>query len=261
MNDTIVVKNTCCYCSKKFSRKSYYDRHFLICELFNKTAKERKVEVEEYQDTPTVRKLYEIIMEMSVKYKKMEEKVEELSKQIENKNKKINIIDWLNATYKNCEPFDKWYCNIKVERKHLEAVFDCDYVYGSLQVLKDHLSGYDKNIPIRAYELKDNVLYTGVSDTTVDRGDTTVVWCEMKNILFDKMMNFIHKQLLHEFVTWQNENKHRIEEDTYTITYVTNLKKFNGGNYTREQIYGKIHRELYKHLKSNMSVIQCDVVI
>jgi hypothetical protein len=304
----IVIKNKCGYCSKSFTRKSYYDRHVLVCELLIKSTKERNLATEENQDTPTVRKLYEIIMEMTLKYQKMEKKVEELSKYIENKKRKLNIVDWLNANYKNVgERFDIWYKTIKVERKHLETIFTRDYVNGVLHVLKDHLETYIKNgemeIPIRAYDEKDNILYirgealalphpvnpeaaseaerasvadtseaerasvadTSVADTSeadtseadTSEADTseaareadTIHWQEMKKETFNKMVYFIHRQLHHEFVVWQNENTHRINDDAYVLSYALNIKKFIGGNSTNDQLYGKIHRELYKYLK------------
>ena len=269
----ISSKRECNFCSKKFTRKIYYDRHILICELLSKSQKERKLEVEECEDTPTVHKLYEIIMEMSVKYKKLEEKVEELSKYVDSKKKKINVINWLNTTYKNCEVFDKWIHKIKVERKHLELIFSHDFIYGSLQIIKDFVSTIDEeHMPIRSYDQKDNVLYVfdKVTDECADANananantDTdSTTWREIKQLQFDKMMDFISKQILHEFVLWQNENKHRMEDDNYAMIYMTNVKKINGGNNsTTEQLYKKIHRELYKSLKYNLkNVIQYEIV-
>ena len=238
----------CCFCSKKFTRKTYYDRHILICELLSKSKKERNVEMEEHKDTPTVRKLYEIIMEMSIKYKKMEEKLEELSKYVDTKKKKINIIEWLNTTCKTSAPFELWMKKIKVERKHLESIFSHDYVYGALHILKDF-----NNEHIRCYDQKDDTLF-------IFTNEVATTWSEMKPQQFDKMMDFISKQFIHEFVLWQNENKHRMEDDNYAMTYMTNIKKMNGGNNTTtEQLYRKIHREVYKQMKTSLTI--SDVVI
>ena len=242
----------CCFCSKKFTRKTYYDRHILICELLSKSKKERNVEMEEHKDTPTVRKLYEIIMEMSIKYKKMEEKLEELSKYVDTKKKKINIIEWLNTTCKSSAPFELWMKKIKVERKHLESIFSHDYVYGALHILKDF-----NNEHIRCYDQKDDTLFIFTNETNET---ATATWSEMKPQQFDKMMDFISKQFLHEFVLWQNENKHRMEDDNYAMTYMINIKKMNGGNNTTtEQLYRKIHREVYKQMKTSLTI--SDVVI
>ena len=79
---------------------------------------------------------------------------------------------------------------------------------------------------------------------------------------FDKMMDFISKQFIHEFVLWQNENKHRMEDDNYAMTYMKNIRKMNGGNNTTtEQLYRKIHRELYKNTKTSLNLNHYDVVI
>lgn len=245
------MKNECCFCSKKFTRKSYYDKHVLICEIINKTSKQRKLEIEEYEETPNISKLYEIIIELSDKYNKLKNKVDKLSNFIYIK-KNINIIQLLNNTYKSCEPFEKWIYNIKVERKHLEYIFNYDFVYASLQLFKEFFDNINKdNIPIRSYEQKDNVLYIYSINNS---------WCEMTQIQFDKIIDFISKQFLHEFVLWQNENKHLMYDDNYAITYMKNVKKINGGNYTTEQLYNKIHKELYKNIKSNINIIHYDIV-
>ena len=206
----------CCFCSKKFTRKTYYDRHILICELLSKSKKERNVEMEEHKDTPTVRKLYEIIMEMSIKYKKMEEKLEELSKYVDTKKKKINIIEWLNTTCKSsaCAPFELWMKKIKVERKHLESIFSHDYVYGALHILKDF-----NNEHIRCYDQKDDTLFIFTNEVVTNEVVTnevvtnevvttnkiattnetapetaTATWSEMTPQQFDKMLDFISRQ-------------------------------------------------------------------
>jgi hypothetical protein len=146
---------------------------------------------------------------------------------------------------------DEWMKKIKVERKHLETIFNHDYVHGALHVFKDHMS-YE-NVPIRSYDQKDNIFYIFTNAN---------IWCEMTQQQFDKMMDFISKQFIHEFVLWQNENKHRMEDDNYAMTYMKNIRKMNGGNNTTtEQLYRKIHRELYKNTKTSLNVNQYDVVI
>jgi hypothetical protein len=247
------IKNECHFCSKKFTRKIYYDRHILVCELLCKTSKERSLDAEETEDIPTIRKLYNIIMEMSIKYKKLEEKVDELSKYVDTKKKKINIIEWLNITYKTGVPFQEWMNRIKVERKHLDYIFDKDYVYGAVELLSEFIER--GGCGILCFEQKENIFYI------FDGADNK--WTEMSYSHFDKMIDFISKQFLHEFVLWQNENKHRMEDDNYSIVYMKNIKKINGGNNTTsEQLYRKIYRELYKEIKKNINNInQYEVMV
>lgn len=257
MVDKIKINNECRFCSKKFTRKIYYDRHILVCELLCKTSKERSLDAEETEDIPTIRKLYGIIMEMSIKYKKLEEKVDELSKYVDTKKKKIDIIEWLNITYKTGVPFQEWMNQIKVERKHLEYIFDKDYVYGAVELLREFIERQredDLEVPIRCFEQKENTFYIFDEDSK---------WVEMQYSQFDKMIDFISKQFLHEFVVWQNENKHRMEDDSYSILYMKNVKKINGGNHTTsDQLYKKIYRELYKETKTNIKNInQYEVMV
>ena len=238
----------CCFCSKKFTRKTFYDKHVLVCELISKSETKRKIETEERNDITTPEKMYEILLEMTAKYKKMEEKVERLSTMLEVKNKKINIIEWLNTTYTSCVAFEPWLKTIVLERKHLEYVFNNDFVYGIMLIYKEFLSDMNKEKdPIKSFEQKDNTL-------VVFNGKE---WSYMDAVQFEKMMDVIYKQVFHEFVLWQTENKHRMYDDDYAMMYMKNLKKINGGNTSTEQLYGKVHRELYKYLKTNIK--QCEV--
>ena len=49
----------CKHCGRKFTHKTYLVRHELACELMhNKSNDDRRQELEEHADTPTLRKLY-----------------------------------------------------------------------------------------------------------------------------------------------------------------------------------------------------------
>jgi hypothetical protein len=56
--------------------------------------------------------------------------------------------------------------------------------------------------------------------------------------------------MMDEFVKWQNENKAKMSaSDDFAVLYATNVKKIMGGNNTRDQLFSRIKRELFKHLR------------
>ena len=162
----ITSSHKCSFCGRGYQRKIYYSRHVAICELMCKSIKERQLENQERDDTPGVRELYDVILEMVTKMSAMEKKMNEMSKWVDSKKRKMNIIEWLNETHKNMAlSVEEFIERIKVERCHLEHLFKEDYNKTILKVIKDVLSGDDENkMPIKAFDIKPNVLfvYTGV---------------------------------------------------------------------------------------------------
>ena len=153
----------CSFCGRGYQRKIYYSRHVAICELMCKSVKELRLDNQECDDTPSVRALYDVILEMAIKMSAMEKKMNEMSKWVDTKKRKINIIDWLNINHKGMTlTTEDLIASIKVERRHLEYLFKEDYTGTILLVLKEMLPldrDKDNNNPIKAFECKPNTLY------------------------------------------------------------------------------------------------------
>lgn len=249
MENTVVIPNTikCKYCGRDYKSKNYYNRHVLVCEILSKTDKERAQEEEEHADTPNLRKMYELLLEMTLKYSKMEKKLEELSKWTETKKSKIHVIDWLNINYKSATKFIDFSNNLKLNYSHLELIFNSNFVPGIISIFQQFIpltTGNEAILPIRAFDKKDNTLFIYTDDE---------VWKEMTGQQFEKMVGIISKEIIREFGKWQNENLERIKKDEkFAITYAKNTQKVMGSQYTYEQSYAKIKRGLYKYLKMNL---------
>jgi hypothetical protein len=246
-------KYKCINCSREYTRKSYYDKHSLICDFLSKSVKEHKIDVQEYDDTPNQRQLYEVILELSAKIVKMEEKISELSKNAEYKRKKINIIEWLNNSIKCNINFNQWIENIKINRKHLELIFNNDYNNGIVHILKDiiHIGELDHNnneilLPMKSFDQKPNMIYIHNDGQ----------WNIMNNEMLNKLTGTFTKLLLGEFINWQKENMEKLEnDDRFGIEYAQNMKKIIGHNLSVDQINNKIKNEIYKILKVNLKSV------
>ena len=143
--------STCKYCGKTYQRSSYLTRHQLTCQFLSKTPNQLRLETEEREDTPSIRQLYEIIMEMTIKYSKLEKKVEELTKYTESKKRKIDVIQWLNNNYSLKTNYNNWISSINLDITDLELVFKTDLITGIYQILLNYLSDIN-NLPIKAFE-------------------------------------------------------------------------------------------------------------
>ena len=181
----------CKFCGRNYQRKTYYDRHKLTCEFLSKSSRERELELEERDATPSHRKLYELVLELTIRNAKLEEKVAELGKVVSTQRKKICVIDWLNT---NCHPtqtFEGWRKKVSVERKHMEGIFKYDYVQGMQYIFEESLPiGSENELPIRAFDQKENALfiYDGEVWKTMTPGD------------FEKLTAMISKKVMGYFI-------------------------------------------------------------
>jgi len=260
-------KYKCIFCISSFSRKSIYDKHILICELLHNSKRRIDNDNDDNDDdnddnddtsVPNIRNLYHIIMELILKNKKIEKKLEELSKVntlVEKRQvlkKKIDIIQWLNSSYTFSEPFEKWIENINVERKHLEIVFKNNLVFGFISLFKDFIPiefNNATNIPIRSVQSKKNVLFVFKYDESKQKHS----WIELSKQMFYTIMNKIYKQMYQEFVLWQNENTHLFYDNDFTIKNATNIIKINGGKNTKDQsLFNETYKQLYNLFITNI---------
>ena len=261
MMELAVSVYKCGYCNKEYKLKQNYDRHSISCELYYKTDREKK---EDNEKVPTVKELYAIILDMSVKYSKLEKKVEELTKWNAAKKKKLNIIEWLNEKFpnNNNNTFSNWLNTIQISRIHLEKVFRTDYINSIVEIIYE-LSIDNKAAIIKAFDQKENVLF--IYDDNENNNDEVNIkkekeenkntWKVMSSQIFIHLINLINKKLLNEFVNWQNENKYRMYEDEFSSIYTANIKKIMCMHMSQDQIQNKIKKDLYKAIKMNLQNI------
>lgn len=249
---------TCTTCHRGYQRKGFYSRHVLLCEILSKSVKERQQENEEQADTPTVRALYEVILELTSKMTKMEHRLQELTKWADVKKRKINILEWLNIQKQKGTgsviegSFETMLVQLSVTRQHLDYLFRADYPSTILQILQDHLPIDDTSI-IKAFEQKTNVFYVYSTDSGEKK------WLIMTELMLQKLIFVADKKLLGEFILWQTENAAKMKDDDFAIKYALNVKKAMGGNLTREQNYARVKNDLYKYLKVSMkNMLDCE---
>jgi hypothetical protein len=225
----------------------------------NKSVKERQLENEERADTPTVRGLYEIILELTKKMNVMEQQIQELTKWTNVKKRKINILEWLNAnpekigTISGGGSIEVFMLQLKVTRRHLEYLFRSDYTSTILHILQENLpldDGTKANV-MKAFEQKANVLYVYTQEQ----------WIIATEQMFQTLLYVVDKKLLGEFIKWQTENAVNMADDDFALKYAVNVKKIMGGNLSREQIYTRLKIDLYKYLKVSLkNITDCEFV-
>ena len=234
----------CSHCQRNYQRKLYFDRHVIACQYLAKSKRERILENEESTDTPSMRDLYGIILTLAAKCNELETKMQAISKWAHITKQKLNITDWLNTTYPNALAYTEWFATLRVTAADLTVLFDTDYVGGVTSLLKKQLPIQNDTIkddkkPIRAFTGKENTFYIFQEK-----------WVQCDNETFTKLMHFYDNAFMGEFIRWQTANKSRMAtDDSFSELYARNMKKIMGGNFTREQLYSRIKKELYMHLR------------
>ena len=180
---------------------------------------------------------------MTIKYSKLEKKVEELTKYTESKKRKIDVIEWLNNNYLLKTNYNNWMSSINLDITHLELVFETDLITGIYQILVNYLSDIN-NLPIKAFDQKDNVLF--IFNNT---------WSKIKNEDFIELINIIRKQLNSLLIKWQETNNKKLSNETFAKIYMKNCQKVLGCNLSKEKIMDKLHKDIYKHIKINLKNI------
>ena len=244
----------CISCNREYQRKLYYDKHILLCHLMmTKSVAAMNKDNEEQTDTPTVRVLYEIILEMNAKMVKMETRLDEYAKWVETRKRKINIVEWLNDKYKSYPTsYTSWFNSIKLSRLHLEMMIEMDYVPGVVDILQTLLPVENNDtLPVKCFEQKDNVIFIFHANK----------WQIMSVEMFDSLIMSISKKLIGEFIVWQSESSDQMESDDFAATYAKNSKRVMGGNTSIELLGLRVKKELFKYLKVNLkTAMECDFI-
>lgn len=237
----------CSFCGRSYKRKIYYDRHIICCELLKSSQRERELEIEQCDDTPNIRELYLLVQEMGKKYVEMSKKIDMLSKYVESKKKRISIIDWLNQNYKLNTSYYDWIDSIQIERKHLNLIFEYDFLNGIMYIFEEilPLSDEEKH-PIRAFDQKENTLFIYNEHNT---------WIGLSIQEWENLILHISKLLVYEFKKWQDEHDSEKYKEQFSDLYVLNVKKVTGGNFAQDRLHSQIKNKLYRYLKSNLKNI------
>jgi hypothetical protein len=197
---TVSHKFQCTYCDKCYSKKNSLNTHLILCELKNKTKDEKKIEEEEVGDLPNYSQLVKIVQELSKKYNKLEESLDKMKVWVDNKKKKINIISWLNTSYK-CElSFDNWVSQIKVTPNHLSYLFE-NTIINTISLILNHnlpsLTNTTNKHPIICFSQKANVFYINKPNS-----DTVSNWVLLNLEEIVKPLKKIQNNLISELIQW-----------------------------------------------------------
>ena len=244
--------NCCDYCGKTYTRKTSYQRHYIVCEIANKSKRLKLCEEEERTDIPTVAKLYGIIQEMALRQQVMEEKMEEMQKWIDKKKKKLNIVDWLNKNFTPSVLFQERVRSLTVAETDIECLLEDSFAQTVHNILKTNITAPtdgDYTEPFACFSEKNSVfyIYTKANETGLP------MWTKMTTEDFGFIIKIIHSKLLQNLCTWRDANSEKISRsDKLSDMYNKTVIKLMSVDFTQEALLSKIRQPFYTYLKGDL---------
>jgi hypothetical protein len=196
--------------------------------------------------------MYKIILDLTVKYNELQEKVDIMSKYVDVKKKKINIIEWLNTSMAPEEIFDKSFAQrIGIIEADVECIINKgNTFYDALQLLFDRTIYISSLQPMFALSQKANCIYIR----------TESGWEELSREKLIYFLNIVHFNFVKSLSAWNKKNmetKSTTENELLADVYSHATIKLMGVDFKKESILNKIKTSIYENIKKDMkSLIQ-----
>lgn len=252
-------KYCCPICNKKYSRKMSIDKHSILCNFKLKSNSERQIEFEELGDTPTHLQLVKIVHELTFKYVKMQEQLEQLEQWVDKKKKKLNIISWLNSNKTPTVGFLEWINTcLVVNQTHFKSLMENPLFKTIQQVFEYNLiETSDFIYPIACFSQKANTFYI-----CEKKADNSPEWKQL--VLSDMviLLKTLQHRMTRELSKWKTENQCNFNDnDKLSDTFNKAVIKLMNLSFTQDVSMSRIRNSLYTYLKTDLKTfIECEFV-
>lgn len=248
-------KECCIYCGKSYKLKTNLNKHLILCEIIDKTKRNKKLIIDPEDELPSQRQMYNMIIELTLKCNKLEEKVARMDKLVDKKIKKINIIDWLNNNKTPDYNFDSLINKINLKEEDISVIFDKTVIDIISILLSRELFENEliNNAPIYAAIQKNNNIY--IYNKNVEK-QTNQNWSELTKEKLILFMNKFQNKMIKIMSDWKQINKNQVNNsDQLCEQYNKSLLKIMSIDFKQDLIYNKIKGLFYNKLKTDMKTI------
>jgi hypothetical protein len=226
-----IINCPCCF--KIFKKAGCYEKHIFTCQRTNEEDK-----------TPSVKQLYEMITILTEKYNTVQSELDSLKRQICTKNKKLDVLAWLNEQTKPNTNWNAVMENMEITVDDLQLIFKNGFIDGSFEILNNYLQRDENRNVVKCFEQKNNVIYVFDNE-----------WKELQVDAFKTMFNVIYKEMLAMFDVYKTENETRLNDDQFQIEYSDNFMKLLCVNIPFENKCTRIKNKIYTELKESFKKI------
>lgn len=245
------LKKTCTYCLKKYTNKTSLDKHILICSLLYKSKRQLKIEEEESNEIPTYQDLCEIIKELLLKVKKLEEKGEIYDKYINKMKKKINIIDWLNNHLNPNIYWEDFINKFTIKEEDILFMMNNTFIDTLFQILNENINYSPELInissPIFCSDHKINTIYAFQKDKK---------WAELNKKQLIEMFNILYFKIFKNLLAWKQQNEDLLNRNEgLENIYMKTMGKILSVDFNNETFLSKAKTCLYNITKTEKQKI------
>ena len=250
----------CCeYCGKEYKRRINHDKHFILCEIVYKARKKDKRIDKETEETnnelPSQKQMYQMILELALKYDKLDENVKLMSKWVDKKKKKINVLDWLN-TSSDLKPdliFDNLADSISILESDLDLLFNGNFYDMLNEIFVRNI--YNKNeseVSLFAFIQKTNTIYVYTNQNSNSQPN----WIELSREKFIYFLNKVHFKIVKVLIEWNKKNKEKpnFSEQMEEMYNKSNIKLM-GIDFKHESTLNKIKFSIYNKMKKDIKAV------
>lgn len=237
----------CMYCGKSYKKRTNLNNHIVVCEIVDKAKKDGNINDDEIDEVPSQKKMYKMMLMIIKKQNALEEKLSEVYKFAINKQKKINICEWLNTNKEPAICFNRMHEKIEVTTDDVKYLMENSFVDTLSHIFSKGLY-YDNSSAIVAFAEKPNTFYIY---------NSTQKWREMNKEDLISFLNRIHHKLYCLFIDYKKFNADKRESDgrledlfTKTTSKITNFD-FNQD----VGLVNKIKLNMYNNMKREMRPI------
>ena len=261
INNDNKIKSTisCIYCDKSYKTRGNLDKHLVLCETIHKSIRNRQNPLNEDDDMelPTQKQMYKIILDLAAKYNKLEEKMEQMTKWVDKKKKKINVLEWLQVNMKPEIAFSDLIDQIIITDTDIETVLAGNFIEMLNEILTHEL--FEKSFsndacPIFCFLQKANSIY--IYDYDKSSEDTEPVWKEIARDKIVYLINKIHIKITRKLTEWrrqlESENKY---SNAQTELYNKTVMKLMSIDSKQDTTINKIKGLLYGRMKIDMKTL------
>ena len=230
--------NKCCAnCGCEFGTRTNLDKHAILCDFLHKS---KQQQAEELQfELPPQRVMYELLIDLGLKYKQLEEKLEAVTKFVAKQKKRINVLDWLNNNTSPGISFDQLFDTIH----DVERIFD-EPVVEIMNTLFQRFIYEVSERPIYAFGQKNNVLY--IFDGTV--------WSEMNKNKMIRFFNNIQFKISNVLFDWKKECRND-KDDKLLSQFDKATVKLMNCEFTNDAMFNKLRASIYSNLKTDVKAL------
>jgi hypothetical protein len=248
----------CNFCAKEYKTRNGLEKHVALCEIIYKTKNNKKMELEE-DELPSQRRLYQLLLDLSQKYNRLEEKVDEMNKWVAKKKKKINVLEWLNANSLPNITFDILCNKIQVLEEDIEYLFTNTFLDTFMKIFSrtiDELEATNK--PIYTFEQKHGLFYIYEEDKQdkQDNQNNHYCWSPLSRENLILFANRLHRKISKALSEWKKNNSQKIkDDDKWSLIYDKTMSKLFSVEIKQDATFNKIKNVMFNYLKTDIKSI------